>query len=91
MELDSTASISPNGQNTASPCLTTLAAYLATVNINPFFLIFLVMGKVEGSRDDDKKKDWHGHVTAVTVAPIARRQGIARYLMDYLEQVTHKQ
>ena len=49
------------------------------------------MGKVEGDKQDDKKKNWHGHVTAVTVAPIARRQGIARYLMDYLEQVTHKQ
>lgn len=46
------------------------------------------MGKVEGNRELKKDPDWHGHVTAVTVAPIARRQGIARYLMDYLEQVT---
>jgi len=50
----------------------------------------LVLGKVEGHKNDNAMKDWHGHVTAVTVAPIARRQGIARYLMDYLEQVTHK-
>ena len=46
------------------------------------------MGKVEGDRSKTEDPDWHGHVTAVTVAPVARRQGIARYLMDYLEEVT---
>jgi N-terminal acetyltransferase B complex catalytic subunit len=48
------------------------------------------MGKVEGAKDDDEKKNWHGHVTAVTVAPAFRRQGLARSLMDYLEEVTNK-
>lgn len=49
-----------------------------------------MIGKVEGERYNDKKMDWHGHVSAVTVAPKARRQGIARYLMDYLEDVSDK-
>jgi N-terminal acetyltransferase B complex catalytic subunit len=37
-------------------------------------------------------KEWHGHVTAVTVAPECRKQGLARLLMNYLERVseTHK-
>jgi N-terminal acetyltransferase B complex catalytic subunit len=34
------------------------------------------MGKVEGKGDN-----WHGHVTAVTVAPSYRRQGLAKKLM----------
>jgi ribosomal protein S18 acetylase RimI-like enzyme len=42
-----------------------------------------VLGKVEG-----KGKSWHGHVTAVTVAPTYRRQGLAKKLMDILEDVT---
>jgi N-terminal acetyltransferase B complex catalytic subunit len=35
-----------------------------------------LLGKVEGDQFNDVKKNWHGHVTAVTVAPVARRQGI---------------
>jgi len=42
-----------------------------------------VMGKVEG-----KHKNWHGHVSAVTVAPEARRLGLAGRLMTYLENVS---
>ncbi|KRX03890.1 Acyl-CoA N-acyltransferase [Pseudocohnilembus persalinus] len=49
-----------------------------------------LLGKVEGDRDNDEKKNWHGHVTAITVEPDSRRQGIARFLMDYLEQVSEK-
>lgn len=41
-----------------------------------------VLGKAEGRGDL-----WHGHVTAVTVAPERRRQGLARRLMDALEAV----
>ncbi|EEB06771.2 NatB N-acetyltransferase complex catalytic subunit Nat3 [Schizosaccharomyces japonicus yFS275] len=40
-----------------------------------------IMGKSEG-----KDKDWHTHVTAITVAPSCRQLGIARKLMDYLER-----
>ena len=41
------------------------------------------MGKVEGVG-----KQWHGHVTAVTVAPQFRRLGLASLLMEYLERVS---
>ena len=44
-----------------------------------------VVGKAEG-----KGKEWHGHVTAVTVAPEFRRIGLARRLMDWLEEVSEK-
>ena len=42
-----------------------------------------VMGKCEGS-----DKLWHGHVTAVTVAPSYRRVGLGRLLMRELEDVS---
>jgi len=44
-----------------------------------------ILGKVEG-----EEFDWHGHVTAVTVAPEYRRQGLAKQLMDHLESVTER-
>ena len=44
-----------------------------------------IMGKAEG-----KGEQWHGHVTAVTVAPAYRRQGLARTLMGMLEETTEK-
>ncbi|CAI7758811.1 unnamed protein product [Closterium sp. NIES-53] len=43
------------------------------------------MGKVEGEGEL-----WHGHVTALTVAPEYRRQQLAAKLMDILEEITHK-
>ncbi|GMH82283.1 hypothetical protein TrVE_jg11833 [Triparma verrucosa] len=43
------------------------------------------MGKSEGEGDL-----WHGHVTAVTVAPEFRRQGLAKCLMSSLEETTAK-
>jgi N-terminal acetyltransferase B complex catalytic subunit len=42
-----------------------------------------VMGKAEGEAEL-----WHGHVTAVTVAPEYRRLGLAKQLMDSLEHVS---
>ena len=44
-----------------------------------------VLGKVEGAGEL-----WHGHVSAVTVSPDFRRMGLARGLMDLLEQVSHE-
>ena len=44
-----------------------------------------VMGKAEG-----RGEDWHGHVTAVTVAPEFRRLGLARTLMHNLEEISEK-
>lgn len=43
-----------------------------------------VLGKAEG-----RGTDWHGHVSAVTVAPEFRRLGLARTLMAELERVSH--
>jgi N-terminal acetyltransferase B complex catalytic subunit len=43
------------------------------------------MGKAEG-----RGENWHGHVTAVTVAPEYRRQGLAQKLMGLLEETTIK-
>ena len=41
------------------------------------------MGKCEGTG-----KDWHGHVTALTVAPDYRRLGVGQRLMRHLEDVS---
>ena len=43
------------------------------------------MGKAEGSGEL-----WHGHVTALTVAPNYRRLGLAAKLMNILEEVSEK-
>ena len=43
------------------------------------------MGKAEGEGED-----WHGHVTAVTVAPEFRRIGLAEQMMQMLENVSEK-
>jgi len=46
-------------------------------------LMAYMLGKVEGEGDE-----WHGHVTAVTVAPEFRRLGLAAKLMRNLEART---
>lgn len=47
------------------------------------------MGKVESSPDAYKYSEhylpWHAHITALTVAPEARRQGIGKILVEQLE------
>lgn len=45
------------------------------------------MGKAEG---DASKELWHGHVTALSVAPEYRRLGIAGTLMSSLEAISEK-
>lgn len=45
--------------------------------------LFSVLGKAEGS-----PHDFHGHVTALTVAPEYRRLSLARVLMNFLETVS---
>jgi N-terminal acetyltransferase B complex catalytic subunit len=47
--------------------------------------LLAVLGKAEGLGED-----WHGHVTAVTVAPTYRRQRLADKLMQLLEDITIK-
>ncbi|XP_065201979.1 N-alpha-acetyltransferase 20 [Planococcus citri] len=44
-----------------------------------------IMGKAEGHGTN-----WHGHVTALTVAPCYRRLGVAALLMNWLEDVSEK-
>ncbi|KAJ2896475.1 N-acetyltransferase [Coemansia aciculifera] len=48
-------------------------------------LMGYLMGKVEGTDEE-----WHGHVTALTVAPECRRLGLGRGLMDVLEDASEK-
>lgn len=50
-----------------------------------FYTTIAVMGKVEGQGES-----WHGHVTAVTVAPDYRRQQLAKKLMNLLEDFSDK-
>ena len=48
-------------------------------------LMGYVMGKAEGEGEL-----WHGHVTAVTVAPSYRRMGLAKLLMRELESISQE-
>ena len=43
------------------------------------------MGKAEGQNDN-----WHGHVTALSVANDYRRLGLAATLMHNLEEISEK-
>lgn len=45
-----------------------------------------ILGKSESFRSE--AESWHGHVTAVTVAPEARRLGLATQLMQLLEHTS---
>mmetsp|Transcript_10637 Transcript_10637/g.21961 ORF Transcript_10637/g.21961 Transcript_10637/m.21961 type:complete len:144 (-) Transcript_10637:27-458(-) len=42
-----------------------------------------IIGKVEGGGEE-----WHGHVSAISVAPEFRRSGVANRLMEYLEEIS---
>ncbi len=44
-----------------------------------------MIGKAEG-----RGKEWHGHVSALTVAPEYRRLGLGKTLMAELERVSDK-
>ncbi|KAI8985047.1 N-acetyltransferase [Pilobolus umbonatus] len=59
---------------------------LFSVQVSPHNrLMGYVMGKAEGTG-----KNWHGHVTAITVAPEYRRLGLADGMMNLLEEVSEK-
>ncbi|ANZ74866.1 BA75_02943T0 [Komagataella pastoris] len=45
-----------------------------------------MMGKTEG-----KAKEWHTHITAVTVNPTYRRLGLASFLCEHLDQATDQE
>ena len=46
-------------------------------------IALVVLGKAEGLG-----QEWHGHVTAITVAPEYRRLGLANGMMKFLERVS---
>lgn len=50
-------------------------------------LFYVVMGKAEGSV---AREEWHGHVTALSVAPEFRRLGLAAKLMEMLEEISER-
>ncbi|KAI9756855.1 MAG: hypothetical protein M4579_003691 [Chaenotheca gracillima] len=51
-----------------------------------------IMGKLESSprafSQSEHSLPWHGHITAVTIAPRARRMGFARKLCESLENIS---
>jgi N-terminal acetyltransferase B complex catalytic subunit len=63
--------------------LATWPEYFLSVESPDDRVMAYIMGKVEGT-----KKNWHGHVTAVTVGPEYRRIGLAKKTMDFLEMIT---
>ncbi|XP_071484053.1 N-alpha-acetyltransferase 20-like [Diadema antillarum] len=46
-----------------------------------------IMGKAEGSV---AQETWHGHVTALSVAPEYRRLGLAAIMMNLLEEISER-
>ncbi|KAG9250368.1 acyl-CoA N-acyltransferase [Emericellopsis atlantica] len=58
-------------------------------------IIGYIMGKVESSPDAYKFSEhylpWHGHITALTVAPEARKMGIGKMLTEQLETAADEQ
>ncbi|KAF3285546.1 N-terminal acetyltransferase [Orbilia oligospora] len=58
--------------------------FLAVVSPTGTIMAY-IMGKAEG-----EGKEWHGHVTALTVAPAYRRLGLAKVLMEELERVSEE-
>lgn len=61
--------------------------WLAHVWFHSFPCVSAVMGKAEGSV---AREEWHGHVTALSVAPEFRRLGLAAKLMDMLEEISER-
>lgn len=76
------------GQSTALLQMDLERIARATVRAGAALLVYnhhlpAVLGKAEGQGEN-----WHGHVTAVTIAPAYRRQRLADKLMKLLEDVT---
>lgn len=45
--------------------------------------VTIVMGKAEG-----RNKEWHGHVSALTISPVHRKLGLANLLMKDFERAS---
>ena len=65
--------------------LATWPEYFSTAESPSGATMGYVMGKAEG-----RGENWHGHVSAVTVAPPFRRMGLAKKMMDELESISEK-
>ena len=65
--------------------LATWPEYFTTASSPGGTTMGYVMGKAEG-----RGTNWHGHVTAVTVAPSYRRMGLAKLLMHELESISEE-
>eukprot|EP00045_Choanoeca_perplexa_P003191 m.29030 g.29030 ORF g.29030 m.29030 type:complete len:177 (-) comp11916_c0_seq1:2-532(-) len=63
--------------------LFTWPEYFTAVESASGTLMGYVMGKAEG-----RERNWHGHVTALTVAPEYRRLGLGKQLMAELEDIS---
>lgn len=50
-------------------------------------MVGIGIGKVEGSRLPEKK-DWHGHVSVLTIAPEYRRVGYSLKFMKHMEDIS---
>ncbi|ELT94665.1 hypothetical protein CAPTEDRAFT_178459 [Capitella teleta] len=57
--------------------------YFQVVESHDGKIMGYIMGKSEGHAEN-----WHGHVTALTVAPEYRRLGLAAKLMNVLEEIS---
>lgn len=60
--------------------------YFKVANHHSGYLAGYIFGKSEG-----KGENWHGHITAVTVAPNFRRLGVAQHLIHILEETATKE
>ncbi|XP_039559591.1 N-alpha-acetyltransferase 20 isoform X4 [Passer montanus] len=68
--------------------LPSAARSLGCGNIHTYLVNgYFFMGKAEGSV---AREEWHGHVTALSVAPEFRRLGLAAKLMELLEEISEK-
>lgn len=69
-------------------CNQNIRVYCVALDVNVFSLVLpAVMGKAEGSV---AREEWHGHVTALSVAPEFRRLGLAAKLMEMLEEISER-
>lgn len=64
-------------------CISHRRVAIQTAEDSTCQFLSIVIGKAEGGQTD-----WHGHVTAITVAPEYRRLGLARRMMERLERVS---
>lgn len=68
-------------------CMKPVSSPIVSSGCECIFIVSAVMGKAEGSV---AREEWHGHVTALSVAPEFRRLGLAAKLMEMLEEISER-